>query len=255
MDFGLKGKVAVITGSSRGIGKACALALAKEGCTLVICARGQDVLEQTAADLRARGVAVCAVVADITAVTGAEHVHQAAMQAFGAVDIVVNNVGASRAGDILSTSDVEWQETFNLNLFSAIRLCRLAIPAMRNGQWGRIINIASVWGRERGGQPTYQVAKSALISFSKALAIQVAPYGITVNSVAPGSIFFPGGVWEQVGQKDPARLEAVRRTIARGRFGTPEEVASVVTFLASQQASLVTGACINVDGGQSYSLI
>lgn len=257
MDFGLKGKVALITGASRGLGKASALMLAREGCSLVICARGKDVLKQTADELRTQEVEgkVHTVVCDMASATGPQAVFDAAIEAFGTVDILVNNVGVAISGDILTLTDADWQGNFDLNVFGAIRLCRLTVPVMRNRGWGRIINIASIWGRERGGTLSYQTTKSAVISFSKALAIEEAPYGITVNSVAPGSIFFLGGPWDQRKQEDPEYVELVRKGIALGRFGKPEEIASVVAFLASQQASLLTGACINVDGGQTYSII
>jgi 3-oxoacyl-[acyl-carrier protein] reductase len=255
MDLGLNGKVGIITGGSRGIGKACAQALAQEGCNLVICARNEETLEQTASVLQAEGIRVCPVVSDISESGGSEKVFQAAIQAFGTVDILVNNVGGSIGSDFLGTSDSQWQQTFDLNLFSTVRLCRFSIPVMQAKGQGRIINIASIYGRERGGGITYQVAKSAVISFSKSLAIQVAPYGVTVNSIAPGSILFPGGPWDRIQKSNPSRWESVLKSIAIGRYGKPEEIASVVTFLASQQASLVTGACINVDGGQSYSLV
>ncbi len=137
MNLGLKGKVGIITGSSRGIGKACALALAQEGCKLVLCARNSETLKQTAAELQSKNVEVCSVVSDIAESNGSEKVFQAAVQAFGTVDVLVNNVGGSIGSDFLGTSDSQWQQTFDLNLFGAIRLCRLAIPVMREKGKGR----------------------------------------------------------------------------------------------------------------------
>ena len=258
MDLGIKGRVAIVTGGSRGLGRQAALALAREGCRTVICARGEERLRATAQELRGLGAEVVAVPADVTQEEDARRLYQAAVDAFGQVDILVNNVGGSRgpAGVELSPEGL-LRHVMELNLFSAVRLIHLALPGMQQRRWGRIINIASIYGREHGGSRAYMTAKAALIAFTKHLALELAPHGVLVNSVAPGSIRFPGGTWDRYVQSNPPEVvnEFIARNLPMGRFGWPEPVGELVAFLASDRADLITGACINVDGGQSHSLI
>jgi 3-oxoacyl-[acyl-carrier protein] reductase len=251
----LTGKVAVVTGSSRGLGLASARALAAEGCRVTLCARGAEALERAAASLHAgRNDDVLAVQADVASETGAAEVVARTVERFGRIDILVNNVGKAGGGDIVSTSDAEWQSALDQTLFPAIRVSRLAVPHMRRAGGGVILMIASIWGRESGGRMTYNAVKAAEISLAKAMSQQLAKDRIRVNSIAPGSILFEGGSWWTRQQADPAGIaEFVAREIPFGRFGRPEEVGDVVAFLASDRASWITGACLPVDGGQGRS--
>ena len=256
MDLGLSNHVAMISGASRGIGRAIALGLAAEGCRLSLCARGQEQLEATAQEARAAGVEVLATALDVTREVEARRWVEATRQQFGGIDILINNVGGSRPGGNLNASRQDWQAGFALNFFSALDLCQLVVPVMEERQAGCVINIASIYGREWGGPMTYNAAKAAMISLSKEMARTLAPKGIRVNSVAPGSILFPGGSWEQRQKENPEGIAAfVKAELPAGRFGKPEEVADVVVFLASERAQWVSGACITVDGCQSRSLI
>ncbi|MBI3248167.1 MAG: SDR family oxidoreductase [Deltaproteobacteria bacterium] len=256
MDLGLKNKIAMITGASRGIGRAIALGLAAEGCRISACARGQEGVEHLAWDIQQRGGEAFTQAVDVTNEHEARRWVEATQERFGQVDILVNNVGGSRPGGNLTASPEDWKTGFALNFFSALDLCRLVVPLMIAKKSGCVINIASVYGREWGGPMTYNAAKAAMISLSKEMARELAPQGIRVNSVAPGSILFPGGSWEKRRQDNPEMIAAfVKTELPFGRFGKPEEVADVVVFLASDRAYWVSGACLNVDGCQSRSLI
>lgn len=252
MDLQLAGKSAIITGSSRGLGLASAKALAAEGCRVCLCARGADALAQAAAQVpNSIGIA-----ADLSTAEGAAKVVDAALAAFGAIDILINNVATAKGTDIVNTTDAEWQEAVDQTLYPAIRMSRLVVPQMRKQGGGSIIMIASIWGRESGGRMVYNAVKAAEISLAKAMAQQLAKDNIRVNSVAPGSILFPGGSWDRRQKADPAGIaEFIKTELPFGRFGTAEEVGNVVAFLSSPRASWISGASVTVDGCQSRSQI
>ena len=259
MDLELKDKVALVTGSSQGLGFASAEALVREGCRVCICARGAERLAQAAAALERQGGGsemVLAVRADLTEVSGVETVVARTVEKFGGLDVLVNNVGRAGGGGLLEASDDDWRRAFDDTLYPAIRASRLAVPHMRRRGGGVILIIASIWGRESGGRMTYNAVKAAEISLAKALAQQLARDNIRVNSVAPGSVSFPGGSWFRRQQEDPEGMaEFVRQNLPFGRFGRPEEIGNVVAFLASPRASWVSGGSVPVDGCQSRSLI
>ena len=262
MDLQLVGKAAIVTGSSRGLGLASAKALAAEGCRVCLCARGADALDKALAELHAEprqrtgAQSHIAVQADLAEPTGAEKVVAAALDAFGGIDVLVNNVATAKGTDIVNTLDADWQEALDQTLYPAIRMSRLVVPHMRHRGGGSIIMIASIWGRESGGRMVYNAVKAAEISLAKAMAQQLAKDGIRVNSVAPGSILFPGGSWDKRQNADPAGIaEFVRNELPFGRFGRADEVGDVVAFLASPRASWISGASVTVDGCQSRSQI
>jgi 3-oxoacyl-[acyl-carrier protein] reductase len=255
MDLGLSGKVAIITGSSRGLGLASAKALAAEGCHVCLSARGEAALTAAAAEVAAAAAPpaqVHTVAADLATDAGIRAVVEGTIARFGGVDVLVNNVALARGGDIVSTTDADWQEAFDQTLFPAIRATRLAVPSMRKRGGGVVLIVSSIFGREAGGRMTYNAVKAAEISLAKSLARDLARDNIRVNSVAPGSISFPGGSWHKRQQADPEGIaEFIRAELPFGRFGRADEVGDVVAFLASSRASWVSGTSVVVDGCQS----
>ena len=258
MDLGLKGKVAIVSGASRGIGLAIAHGLAREGCRLLVCARGEDALNAAVSALKTHGTEVESIALDVTEPEAGNKLAERAVSAFGGIDILVANAGGNRRGMFADTTDQDWDDILELNLKAHLRTARAAIPAMKTSGEGSIIFISSIFGREAGGAglSIYNTTKSALISAAKIMAIELGGDGIRVNTIAPGSIRFEGGSWDRRCKEDPEGMkEFISNNIPLGRFGSAEEVADVVTFLSSGRASWVSGACITVDGVQSRSLI
>lgn len=255
MDLGLTGKVAIVTGGSRGIGFAAAQALVAEGAHVVVCARGAEQLRMAVEQVRAvatNGAKAAGVTADVSTEAGVATVIDAAVATFGRLDVLVNNVGLAKGADLESTSDAEWQEAFDQTLFPAIRASRLAVPHMRKQGGGAIVTVSSIFGRESGGRMTYNAVKAAEISLTKSLAQQLAKDQIRVVSVAPGSILFEGGSWWKRVQADPKGMaDFVARELPFGRFGKPDEIGAAIAFLASPKASWVSGTTVVVDGCQS----
>jgi 3-oxoacyl-[acyl-carrier protein] reductase len=251
VDLGVEGKVALVTAATKGIGLAIAQSLAREGARVAVVARTEADVQRVGKELGGLGVA-----ADVTTDEGCSRAVEATKRELGPVDILVNNFGARAGRTWEDTGLAEFERAFAGNVTVSLRMANLVLSAMKEGGWGRIVMITSVWGRESGGAPAYNAAKAAEISLVKSLAQEVAPSGVTVNAVAPGSILWEGGGWHRRQQADPEGIaDFVRRDMPLGRFGTAEEVASVVAFLCSRHTSLVTGACIAVDGAQGRSNI
>jgi len=261
MDLGIRGKYALVTGGSHGIGLSIALALADEGCNVAVCSRNQERIEKAVSELKAKGIDYLGIKADVTIKSDITRVMKSIIGKWGTIHILINNVGGGgRWGSeiVEETEEKVWLEVFDKNALAAIRFTMIAIPFMRKQKWGRVVTITSIFGRESGGRPWFNMAKSAQTSLMKALARQhyLVKDGITFNSVAPGVIMIPDTGWEKMLKENPAEFkEFITRELPLGRLGTPEEVANVVVFVCSEKASLLNGASIPVDGGQSKSNI
>ena len=268
LDLGLEGQVVLLAGASRGIGLAAARAFAAEGSRIALVARDAARLGEAAREVRETrragaaagaapaGAEVLEVAADVTRAEEAGRVVRGTIDRFGRIDVLVTLVGGSKGDPGIVAAETDWDAVLASNLRAAVTLTRLVVPSMKQRQSGAVVHVSSIFGREWGGAASDMTAKAALIAYSKSCARELAPHGIRVNSVAPGSTLFPGGSWDRRCQADPEGMKAfVARELPLGRFGRPEEVAAAILFLASKPASLVVGACLNVDGGQSRSLI
>ena len=246
MDLGLAGKGAIVTGASKGIGRAIALEFAQEGANVAICARGEEALAKTAAELSALGVKVHAVACDVSDEASYSAFLSASREALGSVTALVNNT----SGFGVTDDENGWASGWAVDMMAAVRGTWQAAPWIEEAGGGSITHISSTSGLEAGSPPAYAAVKAALISHSKTMAAQLAPKGIRVNCVAPGSIEFPGGMWQTIKKVNTPMYEAIRSSIPFGRLGTPEEVAAAVVFLASERASWISGVTLSVDGVQ-----
>lgn len=249
MQFQFKGKRVVVAGGSRGIGRSIALGFAQAGALVSICARGEDSLRQTEAEIARHGQKVHAAVCDLSDGAAVRGYVAAAADALGGIDVLVNN--ASGFG---RTDDEEgWAASISVDLMATVRASQTAMPHLLASK-GSIVHISSISGLAPSVRtPPYGAVKAALIQYTLTQAAALASKGVRVNCVAPGSIEFPGGVWDQARQHNPTLYKGILSSIPSGRMGGPAEVANVVMFLASDAASWVTGQTIAVDGGQMLS--
>ncbi len=252
MDLRLKDKIALITGSSRGIGLATAKAFAAEGCRLVLSARSADALRQAETELRASDTTVIGDVADVLKPEDAARLVQTAVTAFGGIDILVNNVGGSVGGRLIANStDEDWRTTLEMNLLQTVRMMRLALPHMSGRAGAAVVNVSSIsgWSPQLAMSGQYGAAKAALIFDAERWALEFVPHGVRVNTVSPGSILVEGNGWDRyrVASQD-LYDDYVRHGFPMGRLGSVEEVADVIVFMASPRAHWINGRNIPVDG-------
>lgn len=248
MDLGLKGKGVIVTGASKGIGRAIAHAFAAEGANIAICARGAEALDKTRAEIAALGVKVHAASCDVGNAEALNAFLEGAHAALGRVDVLINNP----SGFGVTDNEEGWAASLAVDVMAPVRATWKVVPWLVAQGGGAVIHISSISGLEASlpGVAAYAAVKAALISHSKSMAMELAPKGIRVNCVAPGSIDFPDGFWDGVRKDNPAFYDGVVSTIPFGRMGKPEEIANAVVFLASAKASWISGAMLPVDGVQ-----
>lgn len=242
---GIDGRIALVTGASQGIGRGCALALAKAGATVALAARNEAKLAEVQQEIEAAGGKAAAFALDVADEASIKAGAKAVLERFGKVEILVNNAGITRDGLVLRMKRADWDDVLSTNLTGAFLLTQALLSAMLKNRWGRIINISSVVGRTgQAGQVNYAATKAGLIGMTRSLAREVASRGVTVNAVAPGYIETP-----MTAVLDEKQTAAMMATIPLGRAGTDADIASAVVYLASEGAGYVTGHVLDVNGG------
>lgn len=263
MELDLHEKTAIVAAASHGIGKACALRLAQEGANVVLCARGQEDLVKTSEEISATtGQQVEWVQADLTKAGDIDVLIDATTVAFGDIDILVTNSGGPKRGEFMTLEDSDWKNAYDGVFMSAVRLIRAAVPHMRNSRNGRVINLSSIAVKQPiDGLILSNAMRAGVVGMAKTLARELAPFGITVNNVAPGytltNRIYDLAMEEakQFGKTHEDMMAAYHRSIPLERMGRPEEVADLVAFLASPRAGYITGATIPIDGGYHTGLL
>jgi NAD(P)-dependent dehydrogenase (short-subunit alcohol dehydrogenase family) len=263
MDLGLDGKVALVTAASKGIGRAIAEELAREGATVAICARGKVALDEAVEALGSHGAQALGIPADASRAQDVDDVVRATIDAFGRIDVLVNNAGDAWFGRMLETTDDEWASALDINLYSAVRFTRAVVPHMRRQGGGRIVNISTVGAHSPiVGMVDYEAAKAGLLAFAKTMANELAGDGILVNTVCPALIQTP--LWDRLADsmvpaagatRDEVFQNLATQFVPLARFGATDEVSGLVAFLASERATFINGACFNVDGGLTRSIL
>lgn len=259
MEFGLKGKYALITGGTHGIGKATALTLAQEGCHVAVCSPTVERIDQTLSELAAYNVRTIGMQADALSGDDMHRVMDRIESEWGELDILINNVGGGGRWGKPSPEETDervWYEVHEKNAMAAMRCTMRALPMMKKKNWGRVVTVTSLLGRQGGGRPWFNMAKAAQTSMMKCLALDhsLSKPNITLNSVAPGGIFIPGTGFEEESKSDPEAFETwVAEHFPRERMGTAQEVANAIVFLCSEGASLINGAVIAADGAEGVA--
>ncbi len=251
MNFQLQDKVALVTGSSRGIGKAAALALGKEGAKVSLCARSPGPLEEAHKELQSLGIDALTTVGDVTVPGEIENVVKQTLSHFKQLQVLVCNVGGTWGGNFDEATPEDFTQTYTLNVGHAVRAIQAVVPIFEDNGGGTVVLVSSISGLRPGPRAQYGAAKAALISMTASLQLELAEKNIRLNCVSPGSIVFEGGRWHERQQQMPTKIAAfVEAEFPFGRMGTLEEVANVIAFLASGKSSWIAGANVVVDGAQ-----
>jgi len=259
MDFKIKNKNALITGGSHGIGKSIALALADEGCNIAIFSRTKSRVDETIEELKKKNIDVLGMQADVFNDVEIENIMNTIIKRWGTIDILINNVGGGGrwGSENIEETDLKvWEEVYYKNVGIAIKFTRWAVPFMKKNKWGRVVIISSTCGKGEEGRPWFAISKSAEISFMKSMSKQkyLVRDGITFNTIAPGPIMIPDTGWDNKRKENPEEFnKLIDKNFPQGRLGESKEIGDVVSFVCSQQASLINGSCITIDGGKCSS--